>query len=282
MTVTVVVPVSGRPDHLGRTLRGLADQRRRPDRTVVVDMGHADLRDAPIPVQHVRLAVAGSALPLAAARNLGATRADEGHLVFLDVDCIPHPDLIGDHVAALDRIADVVACGRVRYLRQGWADGPAPVDLDLRSDPHPARPMPLDDLLDTDRHELFWSLNFACTRATFGRIGGFDEGYRGYGGEDTDFAFRAREAGVPVYQAEARASHQYHPTYHPPRNHFASILENARRFQARWGLWPMDGWLREFAAAGFIRFDESRGIEELRTPTAAEIAACRDASGSGF
>ncbi|MDR6356648.1 hypothetical protein Q3H58_003319 [Pseudomonas psychrotolerans] len=44
----------------------------------------------------------------------------------------------------------------------------------------------------------------------------------------------------------------------------------------------MDGWLHDFAAAGYIHFDESRGIEELRVPSTAEIAACRDASGSGF
>jgi GT2 family glycosyltransferase len=264
MTVTVVVPVSGRPVHLARTLGGLADQRRRPDRTVVVDMGHADLRDAPIPVQHVVLPVAGSALPLAAARNLGAAHGGEGHLVFLDVDCIPHPDLIGDHVAALDRIADVVACGRVRYLRQGWAEEPAPVDLDVHSDPHPARPMPLDDLLDADRHELFWSLNFAVTTVTWRRLGGFDVGYRGYGAEDTDLGLRAAEAGIPLlWVAGATAYHQWHPPSRLDPARLPEIVANARRFRTRWGRWPMAGWLADLAAAGAVRFDPGADVLEV-------------------
>ncbi|WP_409241961.1 glycosyltransferase family 2 protein, partial [Caballeronia sp. INML3] len=39
---------------------------------------------------------------------------------------------------------------------------------------------------------MFWSLNFACHLNTFEQIGGFDDAYTGYGGEDTDFAFRAK------------------------------------------------------------------------------------------
>nr|WP_246046228.1 galactosyltransferase-related protein [Rarobacter faecitabidus] len=31
-------------------------------------------------------------------------------------------------------------------------------------------------------------MTFALSSATWQRIGGFDEGYCGYGGEDTDFA----------------------------------------------------------------------------------------------
>jgi N-acetylglucosaminyl-diphospho-decaprenol L-rhamnosyltransferase len=264
MTVTVVVPVAGRPVHLARTLRGLADQRRQPDRTVVVDMGHADLEEAPIPVRRVTVASAGSALPLALARNVGAGHADEGQLVFLDVDCIPHPDLVGDHVAALDRVPEAVACGRVRYLRPGWADGPGPIDLDARSDPHPTRPAPPDDVLDTDRHELFWSLNFAVTTVTWRRVGGFDTGYCGYGAEDTDLGLRAAAAGIPLlWVAGATAYHQWHPPSRLDPARLPEIVANARRFHSRWGRWPMVGWLDELAAAGTVRFDAAADVLEV-------------------
>ena len=278
----VLTLVHGRERQLANLIRGLELAPTPPAALVVVQMNEAPRawHSPRFPIQ-VHGVEGDGILPLAAARNAAVAAAPGEELVFLDVDCIPAPELLDAYREALAAHPEALHQGFVHYLPAGVAEGDwTPEELRASGVVHPLhRDRPPGEAIP---HPLFWSLNFACTRATFGRIGGFDEGYRGYGGEDTDFAFRARAAGVAVYQAEARAFHQYHPTYHPPLNHFASILENARRFQARWGLWPMDGWLREFAAAGYIDFDESRGIEEIRTPTAAEVAACRDASGSGF
>ena len=141
---------------------------------------------------------ADGALPLGAARNAGAAHLECDVLAFLDVDCIPSPSFVADHDAALATHGGALACGRVRYLRAGWqAAGPGH-DLDELSAPHPARPAPARDELDTDRHELFWSLNFAVRTATWERLGGFDTGYRGYGAEDTDLGLRARRLGIPL------------------------------------------------------------------------------------
>ncbi|WP_027598117.1 glycosyltransferase family 2 protein [Pseudomonas sp. MOIL14HWK12:I2] len=278
----VLTLVHGRERQLANLIRGLERAPTPPAALVVVQMNEAPRawHSPRFPIQ-VHGVEGDGILPLAAARNAAVVAAPGEELVFLDVDCIPAPELLDAYQEALMAHPEALHQGFVHYLPAGVAEGDwTPEELRASGVVHPLhRDRPPGEAIP---HPLFWSLNFACTRATFGRIGGFDAGYRGYGGEDTDFAFRARAAGVPVYQAEARAFHQYHPTYNPPLNHFASILENARRFQARWGLWPMDGWLREFAAAGYIEFDESRGIEEIRPPTAAEVAACRDASGSGF
>ena len=84
----------------------------------------------------------------------------------------------------------------------------------------------------------------------------FDERYEGYGGEDTDFGFRLRDAGVPlVWVGGAHAYHQYHPTSVPPWQHLDDILRNGRHFAQRWGRWPMTGWLDAFERAGAIRCD---------------------------
>lgn len=108
-------------------------------------------------------------------------------------------------------------------------------------------------MLEGERYELFWSLSFAATRETWDRLGGFDEGYEGYGGEDTDFAFRAREAGIAlVWVGGAHAYHQHHPTSNPPVQHLDDILRNGRRFAERWGEWPMQGWLSAFADLGLV------------------------------
>ena len=48
-------------------------------------------------------------------------------------------------------------------------------------------------------------------KATWERLGGMDERFVGYGGEETDLAARLDPAGVPLYwTAGARAYHQHH------------------------------------------------------------------------
>ena len=199
-------------------------------------------------------------LRLAAGRNLGARAAlTAGHelLVFLDADCVPGPDLLEVYAGASTRHPDALLCGPVTYLPEGIVVD-AEVDLDELTAPHPARPVPAAGATvaaaATD-YALFWSLSFAASSDTWEAVGGFDEAYEGYGGEDTDFAFRARERGVPlVWTGGAHAYHQYHPTSSPPWQHLDDILRNGALFAERWGVWPMEGWLERFAAAGAVEW----------------------------
>jgi GT2 family glycosyltransferase len=105
-----------------------------------------------------------------------------------------------------------------------------------------------------DDLRLFWSLSFAVTCADWGRIGGFDEGYLGYGGEDTDFGQRLGAAGGRMlWIGGAQAYHQHHATSSPPVDHLKEIVDNANLFARRWGWWPMEGWLADFEKAGLAR-----------------------------
>ena len=75
----------------------------------------------------------------------------------------------------------------------------------------------------------------------------------GYGGEDTDLGFTARQKGIDIWSIPgATAYHQHHETHDPPVQHLADIVANARCFRAKWGVWPMRGWLRAFADDGLI------------------------------
>ena len=191
---------------------------------------------------------------LAAARNLAARSAIENGaeiLIFLDADCVASNDLVSGYVEALAVQPDAVVAGPVTYLRPGEL-------RTVRPDPHPARPNPAPGtVVKADDYNLFWSLSFAVRAQTWQRIesafGGFDTGYTGYGGEDTDFARNLAAHGIEFYWVGgAHAYHQYHPVSSPPWEHLDDILANAAYFHSKWGEFPMQGWLEEFAADGAI------------------------------
>ena len=127
--------------------------------------------------------------------------------------------------------------------------------------PHPARPAPADDeVLPNHDPDLFWSLSFALTPATWDRVGGFCEDYTGYGGEDTDFGWSAVAGGVDLWWAGgAWAFHQHHGPGGPPEQHLHDVVRNAGVFHDRHGSWPMQGWLDDFARQGLARFDGPTG-----------------------
>ncbi|RLK52569.1 glycosyltransferase family 2 protein [Microbacterium telephonicum] len=217
----------------------------------------------PLPAETVlTVPPAPEGLRLAAARNAGAEAAIAGGaelLIFLDADCIPGPRLVARYRRAADSAPDAVLCGPVTYLPPGA--GVSADELTAATAPHPARPAPDDDDLRraiVPEYPLFWSLSFALTPATWERSGGFDEAYVGYGGEDTDFAFRLRERRIPLWWVGgAHAYHQHHPTSSPPWQHLDDILRNGAIFARTWGEWPMTGWLESFADAGAVRREVS-------------------------
>jgi GT2 family glycosyltransferase len=262
----IITTVGGRGAHLRRQLEGLDSNATAADQHIVVALDDPEalvITSGRAATRVVDCPVRGGPLPIATARNQGATAAlDDGAelLVFLDVDCIPGSSLITRYQSAAARPehADALLCGPVTYLA---APGPSgyPVDVDGLVDPHPARPNPEpDDIVGSTDYALFWSLSFALTTDTWHRIGGFCERYRGYGGEDTDFACCAAAAGVGMrWVGGAHAFHQYHPVSYPPTEHLHDILRNAEIFYERWGWWPMGGWLSSFEAAGLIHCDDN-------------------------
>ena len=173
--------------------------------------------------------------------------------------------------------------GTPRYLRPGWTDAVGQAGLSLHrtdavlrrlSEPHRARTH-LRAGPSEDWH-LVWTLILALRKADLERIGGFDAGFSGYGAEDTDLAFRARDAGLRLRFSPAEAFHQHHGVMSPPLHHLEDILVNARRFRAVHGRWAMEGWLRAFAEAGTVDWDpEGERLELLRAPTEQELAAAR-------
>jgi hypothetical protein len=193
-----------------------------------------------------------------------AIAAEAELLVFLDVDCLPGPELLSTYRAASVAHPDALLAGPVTYLASVQRPETA-ADLPFLSRPHRARPtLPHGETraATTAEYDLFWSLSFAVTPETWARIGGFHPGYEGYGAEDTDLGWTARARGVEMrWIGGADAYHQWHPVSSPPWQHLDDILRNGAAFHERWGVWPMGGWLDAFAAAGAI---ERRGDGWMR------------------
>ena len=272
--VAVVTLAHGRHDHLRGQLGGLAGGDLVPDLYVVAAMddpavagvvagAETDLGGVAGRTLVLEVRSDGTHLPLARARNAAAEaagRAGADVLVFLDVDCIPAPDLVRTYrdaclarARATPATPEVVS-GPVHYLAPRGDDGPYGEDDLARSVPHAARPVVRDgEMREADDLLLFWSLSFALTRDSWQTVGGFDEGYVGYGGEDTDWAMRLRRAGGRLWWLRgATAFHQHHPVDDPPVGHLADIVDNSNRFHERWGFFPMRGWLDAFARRGLV------------------------------
>lgn len=279
MSISVLTIVKNRADHLAQLVEGLRRSAMLPDELVIVDMGSDPLvtpPQVPFPVRLIRLE--GPCLPLAAARNAAAYAATGDHLLFLDVDCIPMRDLVKAMRDQLDR-TDGLTCAQVLYLgptdaRGAWSED----ELQCSAAPHPARPFPAAGTREEANPGLFWSLVFGMRRASFIGMHGFDEGFTGYGAEDTDFGFRAQRAAFPlIFMGGAGAFHQYHDVLDPPLQHLDDIVRNARLFHERWNVWPMEGWLQAFSAMGLISWSE-KAIMMVRKPDASQWAAARRCS----
>jgi N-acetylglucosaminyl-diphospho-decaprenol L-rhamnosyltransferase len=263
--VAVVTLVAGRANHLACQAQALRLSDRFPDRYIIVDMsgrGEASTLAATVGATLISIQPPGRRLPLASARNAGArTAVDEGAdlLIFLDVDCLPSKRLVERYCAAAEEPGGQASllCGPVGELPPPPHGNYDLEQLAALSRPFDGRPIPNDtETVTTSDYHLFWSMSFAISVRSWDRLGGFYPGYRGYGGEDTDFGQQAKAAGIALrWVGGAWAHHQYHPKNDPPVEHLHDILSNGRVFYDRWGWWPMTRWLRQFQALGLVTYD---------------------------
>ena len=279
MTISVCTLASGRAAHLHNLVLGLNAQDVPPDELVIAVMQAEPyvLPDTDFPVR--QLMIGGEGIPLAAARNRTAQAATGETLIFLDVDCIPDPGFVGDYARLLEHM-DVLLMGEMLYLPSGaTADG---IDIARFAEvgvKHSERAgPPVGPIGDCSDYRCFWSLNFAMRRSTFFAVGGFDERFVGYGGEDTDFGRMVAEAGVPLHWVRgARAYHQHHAHHMPPVHHIDSVIANAARFRDKWGHFTMEHWLRAFTLMGLVRLQDGEHVR-LREVTEADLALTRQQS----
>ena len=188
MKISVCTLAHGRAEHLANLVRGLARSLELPCELIVAVMQTEpyDLPEVGFPVR--QLLLDGDRICLAEARNAAAAAASGDLLVFIDVDCIPSPDLLSDYARA-SRTHDGILMGEVGYLPAGATDdGIDYARFERVAVKHSERAgPPVEAVGPCSDYRCFWSLNFAIPKRTFDELGGFDPRFVGYGGEDTDF-----------------------------------------------------------------------------------------------
>ncbi|MFN8629644.1 MAG: glycosyltransferase [Chloroflexota bacterium] len=190
MTVETVVPTRNNLAELKACLAALTAQTVAPGVIHVCVDGSTDgtlewLAASAPPVAVVHTHAGNAHGGRARTRNLGLRAAQSEHVLLLDSDMVASPSLIERHLAVVR--PGIVSVGAVVY--QNRAENPWAGYLATRS-----RNRYADGAALPFRH--FATANAMLAAEDARSIGGFDEAFQGYGGEDLEFAFRLERAGV--------------------------------------------------------------------------------------
>ena len=223
MKVSLILATYEMPGHLELVLAALARSRFREFEILLCDDGSgpetravvkAALPSLGVPLTHLWQDNRG--FRKCRLLNEAIRRAKGELLVFLDGDCVPHRDFVGDHWSTRER--GTFGAGRrvevsrriaenltVRDVRNGLFDRPSlRLLLDHvfgetenwnRTIRWGRRPW-IRKLLKLDRVDDLKGCNFSVAREDLLAVNGFDETYEGYGREDTDVELRLLHYGL--------------------------------------------------------------------------------------
>ncbi|MFF5233044.1 glycosyltransferase family 2 protein [Dactylosporangium sp. NPDC000521] len=219
MKVSVVLPCYNAGPALGRCL----DSLRRQDlgghalEVVVVDDGSTDgtarLAERStcdlVYLHKPRTAASGRS----AARNTGIRHATGDLVVMIDPDHVFPPDFLARHVRHHERRADLVVAGP----RHRLGEGEAGLEEFLRDRSFARMPAEVRDVrvwvlarlgAELDALASCWLYAFSCNlsvrREHLLAVGGFDEGFTGWGLEDSELGYRLRRHGLAfVFEPDA-------------------------------------------------------------------------------
>ncbi|THG29906.1 glycosyltransferase family 2 protein [Naasia lichenicola] len=195
--ISVVIVHFEQRTELARTLAALARQTSPAAEIIVVDDGSTRPPDVGPGVRLLLQEDLG--FRVAAARNAGAAVATGDVLCFLDADTAPEAGYL-EAIGRLPRtLPDALVVGRRRHADLSAGDVSAAVEISGVANLLPEPQWLIDayrrtrDLLEVDDTSYRYVIGavMACSRWLFDEIGGFDESFSAYGGEDWDFAYRA-------------------------------------------------------------------------------------------
>ena len=234
MTIGVVVPTFGRPRHLQRTLRHLANQAGAPDLKVVVvtdpDELHPDEVERVVQLSDVSARIVVRSAPgVSAARNAGWQSLSSDVIVFLGDDILAAPRLVAEHARWHDRFPaeSVGVLGRIEWAREltqtpfmRWLEDGFQFDYaGIEGD-------------DAGWGRLYTS-NVSLKRSMLERVDGFDEDFE-FGYEDLDLGYRLSRHGFQLkYNRRAVAEHLHEATVEQWQIRMSQVARAERLFIAK-------------------------------------------------
>ena len=241
LKVSIVIPVYNRKEILAKTLAGIVHQTYPLEliEIIIADDGSKDNPEELIPqfeeffpIKHVFQDDDG--YRLSAVRNLGIAAAQHEHIIILDCDMLPVPTLVESYMKWLHISSKVIIIGYRKFV---CSDGLSAKQL--IHDISPALELPnvnSENVVITTgtgptvdwREQIYTETNMlkddfnafrgycggnvAFPKKLIDEIGGFDEDFNHWGGEDTEFGFRAEKQGYWfIPEKGALALHQEPP-----------------------------------------------------------------------
>lgn len=289
---TVVIPTFNRAERLRALLACLTRQEGGSlARVVVCDDGSSDATEEVARSFEGRLPLVYAwqedrGFRAGQARNLGIARAVGDVVIFVDDDVLVRPDFVERHLAAHagSGAGHGVAIG-YRHRTERFA-GEVPALEEVLAAERDDRLVELT--APVTEHPAPWVYVYSCNFSV--TLGGpelwFDEGFSGWGMEDTELGYRLWRAGYRVVEAhDARALHVEDPA---PRDPFRcevrelppsydTYVLNAVYFMDKH---PEDAALREFVRGDlrwYVLDDRGRWVKNgYENDVDAVIASCRE------
>jgi glycosyltransferase involved in cell wall biosynthesis len=303
---SVIIPTYNRAPLLSHTLESLVRQSLPADEfeVLVVDDGSSDETSVMVEGFSTRLNLRyffqeDEGWRTARARNVGIANAAADVCVFLDSGLLAHSGCLAAHVSSHEESpVPLAVCGYVYGFNVDNQDADVIAKTIDYSDPDGSidrmtgNPEWLDvregfyDIYTEEFHDLpapwiiFWTCGVSAPTALARSVGGFDEAFRSWGGEDLDFGYRLFNAGAKfILNRQASAIHCPHPKSFADNNQGA--MANYRYMAEKYGT-PIIRLLTEFPEGapddftGFVTpFNLNDVIRERGLPSCAEYLARR-------
>jgi len=236
MSVSIVIPVYNRKEKLAKTIAGLTQQTYPLEliEVIIADDGSSDNPDELIDlfskyfdIKYIRQDDEG--YRLSEIRNKGIESAKHEQIIILDCDMLPLPTLVESYMMYAHVTDKAVLIGGRRYVNTDNTkyeniiknvgilyDLPS-VRTDTGKPPENGLP-PSEDWrykiyretnnLKNSKYPFraFCGGNVCFPKSLIDKIGGFDEDFKAWGAEDTEFGYRVYNQGywlIPVEKAEA-------------------------------------------------------------------------------
>lgn len=255
-TLSIIIIVKNRQVHLENTLLSIQSNSPFFSEVVLVHMNQPIQQHLETMVDYKLIQTTfystTEQLPLAKARNLGASLCTSSLLFFLDVDCALHPSACSEYLKASLFHPKDICMSKCLYLENS-IENISTIHLEPSAE-HPKRTLntPL-------RWQLFWSLSFVIHKDWFNKLGRFDESFINYGGEDTELSYRNHLANQHlIWVPDAIVYHQPHENNELPLHHIHSVVANINYFYEKHGFYIMEDWIKGFEQLNLIKLVNKR------------------------